>query len=296
MGDLRVGISGWSYPEWRGGFYPTGLVQKNELRYAGEHLNSIEINGTFYSLQRPKSFQKWYNEVPDDLVFAVKGSKFITHQKKLMDVRIPVANFFASGLLALGEKLGPIVWQFSPWFRYDRDLLEPFLKFLPKTTSAAAELAKENTIKSKKNVWTEISEDTQIRYAFEPRHESFFTPDFVELMTSYNAAIVFADTADRFAKTEDVTSDFLYFRLHGKEDLYSSDYSDSELDKLAKRILIWKSGGEPKDARKIDKERSAANIRRDVYVYFDNSMKGHAPYDAMYLTKKLGLKRENPAK
>ncbi|HEX3102049.1 MAG TPA: DUF72 domain-containing protein, partial [Pyrinomonadaceae bacterium] len=287
MSVVRIGISGWSYPEWRGGFYPKGLVQKNELRYAGECFNSIEINGTFYSLQTPKSFQKWASEVPDDLVFAVKGSKFITHQKRLKDVRIPVANFFASGLLALGGNLGPIVWQFSPWFRYDRDLLEAFLKLLPRTTSAAAELANENTIKAEENVWTEVIEDTQIRYAFEPRHESFFTPDFVALMAEYNAAIVFADTADKFAEAEDVTSDFLYFRLHGNDDLYASNYSDAELDTLAKRISIWKSGGEPEDAKKIVKKRASAKIQRDVYVYFDNSMKGHAPHDAMYLAKKL---------
>src|SRR6187402_855993 len=155
MTQLRIGISGWTYEPWRGVFYPKGLVQKRELEYASRALNSIEINGTFYSLQSPESYRKWSAEVPDDFIFAVKGSKYITHRKRLQDIRIPLANFFGSGVLLLGKKLGPILWQFPPWERFDAKRISDFLKLLPKTTKAAAKLAAENTIKDPENAWTE---------------------------------------------------------------------------------------------------------------------------------------------
>jgi uncharacterized protein YecE (DUF72 family) len=294
MSELRIGVSGWSYPEWRGIVYPKGLVQKRELEYLSGLVNSIEINGTFYSLQSPKSFKKWSNETPDDLLFAVKGSKFITHQKKLQDVRIPLANFFASGLLVLGKKLGPILWQFSPWFKFDPETIESFLKLLPKIAGEAAELAKENSIKSADKAWTKVVEDVELRYAFEPRHKSFFVPEFVELLRKYNAALAFADTADEFGYAEDVTADFIYVRLHGDEELYVSDYRDAELDRWAKRIKTWQKGGEPKNAKKIIAGKAPSKTERDVYVYFDNSIEGHAAFDAIYLSKKLGVKIKSP--
>ncbi len=289
MSEIRIGVSGWAYPEWRGVVFPKGLVQKKELAYLGERMNSIEINGTFYSLQSPKSFQKWVEETPDDLLFAVKGSKFITHQKKLKDVRIPLANFFASGLLCLGKRLGPILWQFSPWFKFDRERIEEFVRLLPRTAVEAAELAKENTIKREEKAWTELIEDVELRYAFEPRHESFFTEEFVDLLRGHNAALAFADAADKFGYAEDVTADFVYIRLHGDEELYISDYRDAELDRWAKRIALWRKGSEPKDAKKITKAKPEKK-ERDVYVYFDNSMEGHAFFDAQYLAKKLKVK------
>jgi uncharacterized protein YecE (DUF72 family) len=293
MSDIRVGVSGWAYPEWRGVVFPEGLVQKRELQYLGERMNSIEINGTFYSLQSPKSFQKWLGETPDELLFAVKGSKFITHQKKLKDVRIPLATFFASGVLCLGERLGPILWQFSPWYRFDAERIDEFLKLLPRTSGEAAKLSKENTIKVKEKSWTEVVADVKLRYAFEPRHESFFCQEFVDLLSKHNMSLAFADAADKFGYAEDVTADFVYIRLHGDEELYLSDYRDTELDRWAKRIKTWQRGTEPRDAKKISKAKPPRQ-ERDVYVYFDNSMAGHAFFDATYLAGALGIKLKSP--
>src|SRR5688572_6833079 len=159
MSQLRIGVSGWTYPEWRGVFYPSGLVQKRELEYVGGRMNSVEINGSFYSLQSPESYKKWAAAVPDDFVFALKGSKFITHTKKLRDVRVALANFFASGILLLGDKLGPILWQFAPWLRFDAEIMDEFLDLLPRTTSEAAGLARENTIKTRSKSWTKKVSD-----------------------------------------------------------------------------------------------------------------------------------------
>jgi uncharacterized protein YecE (DUF72 family) len=285
MSELRIGVSGWSYPEWRGNFYPKGLVQKRELEYASRQMNSIEINGSFYSLQSPESYRKWAASVPDDFIFALKGSKFITHTKKLHDVRVPLANFFASGVLLLGEKLGPIVWQFPPWFRFNAEVISAFLELLPGNTEEAAKLAQENTIKTKGKRWVEALTQTKLRYAFEPRHESFFAPEFVEMLRSRNAALAIADTGGKWPYAEDITANFVYVRLHG-EALYSSDYSSAAIDGWARKIKTWRKGGEPRDALKIQKAKPP-KLPRDVYVYFDNSIEGHAPLDAIELRKKL---------
>ena len=285
MSEVRIGVSGWTYPEWRGNFYPKGLVQKRELEYASRQMNSIEINGTFYSLQSPDSFRKWAAATPDDFIFSLKGSKFITHRKKLKDVRVPLANFFASGVLLLGEKLGPIVWQFPPWFRFDADLIVSFLDLLPGDSIEASRLAEENSIKTKGKRWVEALSETKLRYAFEPRHESFLSPEFIALLRSRNAALAIADTGGKWPYAEDVTADFLYVRLHGEE-LYSSDYSDAALGRWARKIKAWRKGGEPRDAVKIE-EQKPSKRSRDVYVYFDNSIEGHAPLDAIELTSRL---------
>ena len=290
MNEIRIGLSGWSYPEWRGVFYPSGLVQKRELEYASRQVNSIEINGTFYSLQSPGSFQKWMAATPDDFLFAVKGSKFITHRKKLNDVRTPLANFFASGLLVLGKKLGPILWQFAPWYRFDAERIENFLQLLPRTAKDAASLAAEHTIKKKEKAWTKLVDDVELRYAFEPRHDSFFTTEFVELLRKYNAALAIADTADKFGYWEDVTADFIYVRLHGMDEIYASDYTEAELDVWAKRIRAWHKGGQPRGAKLIDGNAPTSKRKRDVYVYFDNSIHGHAAFDAIGLAERLGIK------
>ena len=182
MRDLRIGISGWRYEPWRGTFYPKKLAQRRELEYASRQLNSIEINGTFYSLQTPTSYRRWADETPDDFVFAVKGSKYISHRKRLKDVRIPLANFFASGIFLLGKKLGPILWQFPQWEQFELKRFSDFLELLPKTTAEAAELAGENTIKKQDQAWIEPLNNQKLRYAFEPRHESFFAPEFIKLL------------------------------------------------------------------------------------------------------------------
>ena len=293
MSEMRIGISGWRYEPWRGVFYPKGLQQRRELEYASREMNSIEINGTFYSLQRPASFTKWHDETPDDFVFAVKGSRYITHLKKLDDIRQPLANFFASGVLRLGKKLGPILWQFPPWWPYDRDRLKEFLKMLPRTSKKASEFAHEHDLTKKDWIWTDAVAKTKIRYAFEPRHPSFFVPDFVELLRKHNAALVFADTAGKWPYFEDLTADFIYCRLHGAKELYASGYTDEELDRWAARIKKWKTGKQPRDARLVTKEKFKASESRDVYVYFDNDIKVHAPFDAIKLAEKLKIKRRS---
>lgn len=286
MGDIRIGISGWTYEPWRGEFYPKKLAHKRELEYASRQMNSIEINGTFYGLQKPEIFRKWYSETPDDFVFAVKGSQYITHRKRLKDVRIPLANFLASGVLLLGDKLGPILWQFPPWEKFELERFGDFMKLLPRTTGEAAKLASENTIKKTENAWTDAISEIPLRYAFEPRNDTFFVREFVELLRENNMALTFADSAGKFGYGEDVTSELIYIRLHGKDKLYESDYSDDELAEWAGRIRTWTKGGEPRDAKKIVKEKPR-KVERDVFVYFDNSIKVHAPFDAMSLAKLL---------
>jgi len=290
MSECRIGISGWRYGPWRGVFYPKGLQQRRELEYSSRQMNSIEINGTFYSLQRPASFKKWYDETPDDFVFAVKGPKYLTHMKKLTDIRQPLANFFASGVLLLGKKLGPILWQFPPWWSYDHDRLAEFIKMLPRTSKKASELSLEHNLKKDDWIWTDAVANTKIRYAFEPRHPSFFTEDFVKLLRKHNAALVFADTAGKWPYCEDLTADLIYCRLHGAKELYASGYTDEELDRWADRIGKWKVGKQPRDANLIAKEPYKPGEKRDVFVYFDNDIKVHAPFDAISLANKLKTK------
>lgn len=290
MSECRIGISGWRYEPWRGVFYPNGLQQRRELEYASRQLNSIEINGTFYSLQRPASFKKWYDETPDDFLFAVKGPKYLTHMRKLNDIRQPLANFFASGVLLLGKKLGPILWQFPPWWPYDRERLSNFLKVLPRNSKKASEFALEHDLKKDDWIWTDNVANTKFRYAFEPRHPSFFCEDFVQLLRKHNAALVFADTAGKWPYSEDLTSDFIYCRLHGAKELYASGYTDEELDRWTSRINKWKAGKQPRDAKRLSSKSYKPNEERDVFVYFDNDIKVHAPFDAISLSNKLNKK------
>jgi uncharacterized protein YecE (DUF72 family) len=285
--DLRIGISGWTYKFWRGEFYPKGLLQKRELEYASRQMNSIEINGTFYSLQRPSSYTTWHDETPDDFLFAVKGPMYVTHRRRLKDVRQPLANFLASGVLRLGKKLGPILWQLPPFLPYDRDRMSAFLKLLPRTSTAASKLAHEHNLKKKDWIAPDAVAKTKIRYAFEPRHESFFCEEFVELLRKHNAALVFADTARKFPYAEDLTSDIIYIRLHGSEEIYASGYSAEELDRWAGRIKKWRSGLQPGDAIRISKKSFLPRQERDVFVYFDNDIKVHAPFDAINLASRL---------
>jgi uncharacterized protein YecE (DUF72 family) len=285
--QLRIGISGWTYKFWRGEFYPKGLLQKRELEYASRQMNSIEINGTFYSLQRPSSYSKWHDETPDDFIFSVKGPMYLTHRKRLKDIRQPLANFYASGVLLLGKKLGPILWQFPAFLPYDRERMSAFLKLLPRTSAAASKLAHEHNLKKDDWIAPEAVAKTKIRYAFEPRHESFFCADFIELLTKHNAALVLADTAGKFPYAEDLTSDLIYIRLHGSEEIYASGYSAEELDRWAGRIKKWRAGLQPEDAVVISKKSCRPREERDVYVYFDNDIKVHAPFDAISLASRF---------
>lgn len=283
---VRIGISGWTYVPWRGVFYPKDVTQKRELEFASRKLNSIEINGTFYSLQRPASFQAWHDATPDDFVFSLKGGKFITHLKRLKEIEIPLANFFASGVLALKHKLGPILWQFPANFVFDAERFERFFRLLPPTTLKAAAFAKKHDVRMKGRTWLAVEDDRPMRYAVEVRHESFKDARFVTLCRKYGVAVVVADAANDWPVIEDVTADFMYVRLHGHEELYVSGYDDAALKRWATRVEAWKGGSEPKDARRVN--GSAARSRgRDVFVYFDNDAKVHSPRDAMRLAALL---------
>jgi len=290
---VRIGISGWRYEPWRGVYYPKGLAQHRELWYSSRQLPTIEINGTFYSLQRPECFAAWHADTPDDFVFAVKGSRFITHMKKLRDVEVPLANFFASGIFNLRGKLGPFLWQFPPNFTFNREKIEAFFEILPRDMEAALALARRRDARLKGRARLAIDANRKLRHCMEIRHESFRDPAFVRLLRKHRIGLVVADTAGKWPLLEDVTSDFVYVRLHGDEELYASGYSDAALDMWAARIKAWSEGTEPPDARRAcpGLAARAAARGRDVYVYFDNDMKVHAPFDAKSLMMKLGLVR-----
>ena len=280
---IFVGISGWTYAPWRGTFYPAGHPVKHELQYASRMLNSIEINGTFYSLQRPSSYQTWYRGTPDDFVFAVKAPRFITHLKQLRDVSVPVSNFFASGVLCLNEKLGPILWQFAPRMKFHPAKFEEFFALLPRSTAAAAELASCHDQKVEGRCWTLAEVDQPLRYAVEIRHESFRSPQWIEMLRRHNIALVVADTAGKWPLLHDVTADFMYLRLHGDTELYVSGYSNEALEHWARLINCWRAGGQPPDALLASPQPPPPAAQRDIYVYFDNDVKVRSPYDAMAL-------------
>ena len=269
MGAIRVGISGWSYPRWRGDFYPRGLPQRLELTYAAERMTSIEVNGSFYSLQRPSSYVKWRDSTPDDLVFGVKGGRYITHMKRLRDVETPLANFFASGVLALGPKLGPVLWQLPERVEYDAALMADFYDLLPRSTRAAAELGEQHDDKlAGDRVLTDVDEDRPLRHVLEFRHRSFCSDEAIGQMRAHGIGAVVADSPGRWPEADVVTSDVVYVRLHGHTELYTSGYSAASLDHWAGRCREW------------------AEVA-DVFVYFDNDARGRAPHDAVSLIERL---------
>ena len=272
MGDIRVGISGWTYDGWRGDFYPRGLARRLELAYAAERMGSVEINGSFYSLQRPSSYRSWREQTPDDFVFAVKGGRFVTHMKRLRDVEAPLANFFASGVLALGPKLGPVLWQLPERLEYDAELLAGFFRLLPRTMGEVAALARRHDGKlAEDRAMTTCPRGLatqRVRHALEFRSATYCTDEAFALLREHDIACVVADTAGRWPMAEAVTSDLVYVRLHGDTELYASGYSDAALDRWADRCREWSAQG-------------------DVVVYFDNDAKGHAPWDALRLQDRL---------
>jgi uncharacterized protein YecE (DUF72 family) len=287
MPQLRIGISGWTYGPWRGTFYPADLTHKRELEYASRRMNSIEINGTFYSMQRPESCKRWYEQTPEDFVFAVKGSRFITHMKKLRDVETATANFFAQGILHLREKLGPILWQFGPNLGFDEERFDAFFRLLPRDTKSAAALARRHDARLKGRSYTRAAVDRKLRYAVEVRHDSFKTERFIKLLRRHRIALCVADTAGKWPFMEDVTADFVYVRLHGEEELYVSGYDDASLERWAERIRAWRTGQQVRGAQCITCNDPPKRKSRDVYVYFDNDAKVRAPFDAMSLMRKL---------
>ncbi len=287
-GALRVGISGWRYPGWRGVFYPPGLAQRRELEFASRTFNSIELNGSFYSLQRPEHYAAWRDATPERFVFSVKGGRYITHALKLRNVETALANFLASGVLALAEKLGPLLWQFPPNFHFHAERFEAFLRLLPTDTAAAVALARAHDDRVAGRSYLTIDTPRRLRHAVEVRHASFADPAFVALLRRYGVALVVADTAGRWPYLEDVTADFLYLRLHGDVELYASGYTAAALERWAARIRCWAGGSEPFDAHRVG-PAAARKTARDVFCYFDNDAKVRAPFDAQCLMEMLGL-------
>lgn len=276
VGELRVGVSGWRYGPWRGVFYPAGLAQRRELEHLSRRLNSVEINGSFYALQRPESYRSWYEQTPDGFVFAVKGTRFITHMKRLREARTPLANFLASGVLALGAKLGPLLWQLPPQVRFEPATLAAFLELLPRSTAEAARIAAGHDERLDGRALTSVDADRPVRHAMEVRHASFEVPQFRRLLAEHGVAVVTADTAGRWPLIEEPTADFCYLRLHGDQELYVSGYGEPALRSWAAKIRRWRAGG------------------RDVYAYFDNDVKVRAPFDALRLAELLGLSAPVP--
>ena len=272
---IRIGISGWRYAPWRGVFYPDGLPQRRELEYAAARFGSIEINGSFYSLQRPTSYSAWHDATQSDFLFSVKGPRFITHMLRLREADKALASFLASGLLRLGAKLGPILWQLPPNMAFDAERLDAFLSILPGDTGQALALARRRDVaRMRGRSALSIDAVRPLRHALEPRHESFRSRECTDLLERHGVALVVADTAGKFPFFEKATADFTYVRLHGDEQLYVSGYSDTALRRWATRCRRWAKRG-------------------DVYCYFDNDAKVHAPFDALALMALLGQDTDN---
>ena len=275
IGQAWIGISGYDYKPWRGVFYPEKLPARDWLRFASRTFNSIELNGTFYSLKSPAVFERWLTEVPEtDFLFAVKGGRFITHNLKLRRCETALGNFFASGVLALGQRTGPFLWQLPATYRFDADRLDQFMGILPLDSTEGEAVAREHDERLRRGALVDAAAPVAYRHVFEVRHPSYFHPEFYDLLRAHGCGMVVADSAGKFPMSEEVTAPFVYVRLHGSEQLYVSRYSDEELDDWAEKIMRW---------------RSAAAGGRDVYVYFDNDAKVHAPRDAIRLMERLGM-------
>lgn len=274
MARCFVGVSGWRYPRWRGDFYPKGLLQREELQYLSRTMNSVEINGSFYSLQRPSSYANWAAQTPESFVFAVKGGRYVTHMKQLLDVEAPLANFFASGVLALGHRMGPLLWQLPARLAFDAERLAGFFSLLPRTQAEMARLAARHDDKlSSDRVLLDVAADADpaqpVRHALEPRHPSFESAEARALLAEHGICMVIADSAGKWPMMPDATSDFRYVRLHGEQELYTSAYTDESLDRWAAQCREWLVEG------------------LDTHVYFDNDAAGHAPHDALRLWRRL---------
>ena len=261
---IRVGIGGWTFEPWRGTFYPKGLAQKRELEFASRKLTSIEINGTYYGSQKPESFRRWHEETPDGFVFSVKGPRFATNRRVLADSGESIERFFASGVMALKEKLGPINWQFMPTKKFDPEDFEAFLKLLPKSVDGQA-----------------------VRHVVEVRHDSFKAPDFIALLRSHGVGVVLTDK-DAFPQIADVTASFVYARLQRASEAVATGYAPKALDLWATRATKWSQGGEPEGLDRIAAPEKNATNARDVFVYVINGFKPKAPAAAMALIESIG--------
>jgi uncharacterized protein YecE (DUF72 family) len=259
---IRVGVGGWTFAPWRGSFYPEGLPAKRELEHASRHLTSIEINGTFYRSQGPKSFAKWREETPTDFVFTVKGHRAVVNAKVLGESGEPLEWFFKSGVTELGPKLGPILWQFAPFKKFDRDDLGAFLALLPREVGGMP-----------------------IRHVVEVRHESFAVPEFVDLARKHNVAIVYADS-DEHPAIADITADFVYARLQRSSADEATGYPNTDLDLWARRGNLWAAGGAPEDLSYVGNGK-AKKVKRDVFLFFISGAKERNPQAAQALIERL---------
>lgn len=282
---IHIGTSGWNYPDWRGKFYPQGLAQAKELSYMAEQFDTLEINSSFYRLMLPKTFEKWARSVPEGFEYAVKGWKNITHMRRLKDCADDVAIFFSSGVMALKDRMGPILWQLPPSLDFDANTLETFLASLPRTFGEAKKLGASAPPPAAKDAEkpgaqaalidltttdTPELESKPLRYALEPRSASFGCPQALEILRKYDTALVMADTAGRYPQFNEVTANMVYIRLHGSPRMYYSNYSDAVLATWAERIRAWAEDGHL------------------VYCYFDNTAVGHAPVNAKSLEEMCG--------
>lgn len=284
MGLIRVGLSGWNYDSWRGDFYPEGLRKADQLLHVASTFDTVEVNGSFYGLLQPSTYRRWYDTVPSDFRFAVKGSRFITHNKKLNDVGSALANFYASGVLDLGAKLGPFLWQLPKQFRFRADRIDAFLGALPRDTDQAVELAKRHDDRVH-DVSFGRGGRHRIRHVLEIRHDSWLCEELVSIARRHGVALAFSHSS-QWPYTEEITAGFVYVRLHGPEELYASPYAPPALDDWARRVETWRDGGEPEDAVRITDRIPPRRKTRDVYVYFDNDNGGHAPRDARQLCER----------
>ena len=263
MGRIRIGVGGWTYPPWRGTFYPDGLVQKRELEHASRKLTSIEIDGTYYGSQKPASFARWRDETPDDFVFSVKGSRFTTNRRVLAEAGKSIERFFGTGVLLLGDKLGPVLWQFLPTKRFDAADFEAFLRLLPRSI-----------------------EGRTIRHAVEVRHESFRNPDFVVLARSHGVAIVIAGDS-KFPQIADVTAPFVYARVMGSTEEHPLGYHEDALAVWARRAGHWASGQAAEGLETLAPDAAEAT-KRDVFLYVISGHKERNPLAAMALIERIG--------
>jgi uncharacterized protein YecE (DUF72 family) len=263
-GIIRAGIGGWTFEPWRGVFYPDGLAQARELAYASGQLPTIEVNGTYYRTQTPKTFAKWARETPDGFVFSLKGLRYVTNRRVLAEAGDSIKRFLDSGPLELGDRLGPFLWQFAPTKKFDESDFGAFLELLPREMGGRA-----------------------LRHAVEVRHDSFSTPAFVTLLRRFDVAVVFAEHAT-YPALADVTSDFVYARLQKGKDTVKTGYAPKALDAWSERVKTWASGAEPKDLAKVDAKTVPKKAPRDVFVYFIHEGKVRAPAAAMALMERVG--------
>jgi uncharacterized protein YecE (DUF72 family) len=261
QGNIYVGIGGWTFEPWRGVFYPKGLPHSKELTYASEHLTSIEVNGTFYSTQSPKTFRKWASETPDGFIFSLKGPRYAVNRRVLAEAGDSIKRFLDSGITELGDKLGPLLWQFAPTKKFDEADFGQFLELLPSK-----------------------QDGRKLRHVVEVRHESFKTPVFISLLRKFSIPVVFSEHKT-YPAIADLTADFVYARLQKGKDTVKTGYPPKAIDQWAERAKLWAKGGEPADLPKAGKDK-AKKEPRDVFVYFIHEGKVRAPAAAMELIKR----------